>query len=301
MSDVPLIVQRLSEAVSDRLGRPAYCRSVRNGGDWFVTDPVFSFVQQGMKKGATGYRVGYFFDSEDNTIRFVLVHSPLMARLFKRNLALSTLVDVVQRTAAYRQSHWLYRNSKRAIRVGFKGDRIEADSLAEFVGHLRDFDERYGFIEDMFPRVGTRGKGEGAARWAGNTFYLHLADRLDELASRASVARFVESSWPLFLCLYPVSPIEHRTASLARSLRVSGAPRVCEFASIRLPSGTGISPLCRGEVQGAHIKPDALGGSDRAENGLWLCECEYHHRATEGRLSGNRNGTKVKVGFVAGR
>lgn len=299
MSDVPLIVQRLSEAVSDRLGRPAYCRSVRNRDDWYVTDPVFSFVQQGMKKGATGYRVGYLFDSERNTIRFVLVHSPLMARLFKRNLAFPTLLDVVQRTASYRNSHWLLWSSKLAVRKGFKIDRIEAESLAEFVGHLRDFDERHGFIQDMFHRVGFRGKGEGAAHWAGNTFYLHLADQLDELASRASVARFVEASWPLFLCLYPVNPIEHRTASLARSLRVSGVPRVCEFTSIRLPSGTGISPLCRGEVQGAHIKPDALGGSDRAENGLWLCE--YHHRATEGRLSGNRNGPKVKVAFVAGK
>lgn len=297
--NVPLIVRRLSEAVGDRLGRPAYCRRVKNRDDWFVTDPVFSFVQHGMKKGTTGYRVGYFFDSENRTVLFVLVHSPLMARLFKRNLALPTLLDVVQRTAAYRQSHGVYRSSKLALRGGVDGDRIEADSVAEFVGHLRDFDERHGFIQDMFPRVPNQGKGGGAARWAGNTFYLYLADVEELEESRANVARLVESSWPLFLCLYPVKPIERRTASLARSLRARGIPRVCEFASIRLLPGAGISPLCRGEVQGAHIKPDALGGSDRAENGLWLCE--FHHQATEGRLSGSRNGSGVEVVLTVGR
>ena len=219
-----------------------------------------------------------------------------LARSFKRHnpeLDSEQLTEVVQRTAGFRHSHWVYRSSKRAVRGGFDGDRIESASLAEFVALIRDFDDRDGFITDMFPRRLNTGKGGGIARYAGNTFSLHLADASNELDSRAGVVRLVEASWPLFLCLYPVKPIERRAASLARSLRARGIPCHCEFSALRLPPGTSINPLCRGEVQGAHIKPDARGGSDRAENGLWLCE--YHHQATEGRLSGRRNSESVEV------
>ena len=83
-------------------------------------------------------------------------------------------------------------------------------------------------------------------------------------------------------------------------MRAAKIPIACEFASImdldRLVGAGEVSPLCRGERQGAHIKPDALGGSDRPENGLWLCE--YHHRATEGKLTGRRNGTDLDVRVV---
>jgi hypothetical protein len=34
-------------------------------------------------------------------------------------------------------------------------------------------------------------------------------------------------------------------------------------------------------VQGAHIKPDALGGSDRPENGIWLRRTEENTSSAE--------------------
>ena len=206
---------------------------------------------------------------------------------------------MVQATAGWRRFHWIYRSSKLAVRSGRDGQPRQADSLSDLVALLEEFDHEYGFISDMFPKRRNTGKGEGQARVAGNTFYLLLADQLKPLHSRAGIDQFVEASWPLFLCLYPIRPIESRSASLARNMRIRGIPQVCEFPSIRLPAGVAISPLCRGTIQGAHIRPDSSGGSDRAENEIWLCE--YHHRATEGKLSGQRNTRGLEVRFLVGR
>jgi hypothetical protein len=297
MERYPRIVERLADAVGEKLGRPAYCRKVLNQDEWYISDPVFSFVQHGMKKGATGYRVGYRVDLGQKVIFFNLVHSPVIALLFKRNLVFSSLIQVVQATASWRRLHWIYHSSKLAVRSGRDGQPLQADSLSNFVSLLEEFDHTHGFISDMFPKCRNTGKGEGQARVAGNTFYLLLADRLKPLHSQAGIDYFVEASWPLFLCLYPIKPIEGRSASLARNMRIRDIPQVCEFPFIRLPEGVAISPLCRGTIQGAHIKPDSLGGSDRAENGIWLCE--YHHRTTEGKLSGRRNTGGLEVRFVA--
>jgi hypothetical protein len=163
---------------------------------------------------------------------------------------------VIQATAHWRRLHWIYRSSKLAVRSGRDGQPLQADSLSDFVALLEEFDHTHGFIGDMFPKRRNTGKGEGQAPVAGNTFYLLLADRLKPLHSRAGIDHFVEVSWPLFLCLYPIRSIEGRSASLARNMRIRGIPQVCEFPSIRLPKGVAISPLCRGAIQGAHIKPD---------------------------------------------
>lgn len=162
---------------------------------------------------------------------------------------------------------------------------------------LKDFDEKHGFVQDLFPRRENTGKGQGKAPVAGNTFYLLLANNFEKLATREDVVQLVAASWPLFLCLYPIKAIEGRSANLARNMKVKGIPQVCEFNSIQqLPEKDAISPLCRGKVQGAHIKPNALGGSDQPENGIWLCE--YHHLATEGKLSGRRNAKGLEVKFT---
>ena len=131
---------------------------------------------------------------------------------------------MIQATAGWRRLHWIYRSSKLAARSGKDGQPLQADSLSDFVVLLEEFDHTYGFISDMFPKRRNTGKGEGPARVAGNTFYLLLADRLKSLQSRAGIDQFVEASWPLFLCLYPIRPIEGRSASLARNLRIRGIP-----------------------------------------------------------------------------
>jgi hypothetical protein len=293
--ELPDVVLR-ADAIGERLGRPAHSRKALNRDEWYVYDPVLSFVQRGMRKGQTGYRVGYKIDSVSREVSFVLEHSPIIARLFKHNLVLSSMIAVVRSTEEFRRTHWVYRSSRQAVRLGFKSHGIAGSSLAEFVSQLEEFDARYGFVKDMFPKRPNTGKGGGTAPVAGNTFYLALADRPELFDSQHGVRLLVERSWPLFLCLYPVEPIEGRSASLARNMRVRGIPAVCEFGSIVFPESNSISPLCRGAIQGAHIKPDALGGSDRPENGVWLCE--YHHRATEGKLAGRRSDSGLDVSFV---
>ena len=130
---LPKAVSRLVDATSEKLGRPAHCRKVNNQHEWYINDPVFSFVQRGMRKGKTGYRVGYNINTSTREIRFVLVHSPLIAQLFKRNLVVDSLISVLQSTGRFRQSHWVYRSSKQSVLSGFDGDRIAGDTFTEFV------------------------------------------------------------------------------------------------------------------------------------------------------------------------
>jgi hypothetical protein len=297
-SELPEDVRRLSDAVSEKLGRPSHCRKVKNRDHWFVQDPVFSFVQHGMKKGNTGYRVGYQYQKKDRSLWFILVHSPIIAGLFKRNLALSTLLKVLEMTAQFRDCHYMLWSSKLAARDKSKKDTMHAyeKTFKDFADSIKPSDDGFDFVEDLFPIVPNTGKAEGKAKYAGNTFCLLLSNKDASFDSTESIRHLVEMSWPLFLCLYPVRPIEKRTAALARKMIAKKIAKTCEFSLIDLPPNSGISPLCRGQIQGAHIKPDALGGADLPENGMWLCE--YHHRLTEGKLSGSRADGLLDVRFT---
>ena len=330
--ETPREVNLLREAVSRKLGRPAFIRKVLNQSEWFVYDPVFSHVQRGKRGGYSGYRNGYRFNEQDG-LMFATIHSPILAALLKANITLDIVIDVLSQTRDLRKSHWLYWDSRFALKnkQGYRL-RVDADVLSELIDQLRDFDSDVGFVNDLFPRKPNTGKTGGEAPRAGNTFYLHLADSgriraaseeapdafWDEIGGyqvvgidsstdqafpngalegvRRKIDEIVEASWPLFLCLYPIKPIEGRSASLARNMTVRGILKECEFSKICLPDGHGISGECRGTIHGAHIKPDALGGSDRPENGLWLCQ--HHHRATEGSLKGARTLDEVNVHYV---
>lgn len=294
----PRTVLWLTDAVSRRLGRPAQVRNVRNSDDWYVSDPVFSFVQHGMKKGQTGYRVGFCISVKQRNLRFVLIHSPLIAKLFRRNLDLVTLIGVTRDTAKNRNRHQLYWSSKSARNRGKNAETIDFASLAEFESKLRQFDEMHGFVRDLFARRPNTGKGGGSAPVAGNDFSLLLSNKPSNLASMEAMDQIIGASWPLFLCLYPIRAIEGRSASLARNLRSRQIIQKCEFESVVVPRESRISRKCSGVIHGAHIKPDTFGGSDKAENGLWLCE--YHHRATEGKLHGRRSELGIHVGFGNG-
>jgi hypothetical protein len=219
-----------------------------------------------------------------------------MAQVFKHNLVFSSLTEVIHATAEFRDQHLMFRDSKQSALAGKKGEWIEMDSLYKFIAQLYEIDQKYGFVKDLFSKPDNTGKGGGKARHAGNTFYLLLANDMDMLQSQASVKKLVDVSWPLFLCLYPVKPLEKRSAALSRNLKARGVLKVCEFTSIQFPEGVCLSPLCRGIIHGAHIKPHSLGGSDRPENGIWLCE--FHHRTTEGKLRGQRDGSTLKVRFL---
>ncbi len=294
----PEAVRILTDTVSGKLGRPAHCRKVKNREEWFVYDPVFSFVQLGMRKGGTGYRGGYKYQAADNTLWFILVHSPVLAALFKRNLVFSSLLAVVKTTAKYRQIHYLQWDSKCAFEEKLPGSYLfcRKSDTKEFIDEIKHFDENVGFTSDLFPVLPNTGKGGGKAISAGNTFYLRLADAIEPTNLAKSLKELISLSWPLFLCLYPVAALEKRSASLAKKMIARKIPQVCEFTSIKFTDTSLSDELCRGQIQGAHIKPHIAGGSDLPENGLWLCE--YHHRMTEGKLSGSRTGEMINVRFT---
>ena len=52
-SSLPDAVQRITDTVGEKLGRPAHSRQVKNREQWYVYDPVISFIQQGMKNRAS--------------------------------------------------------------------------------------------------------------------------------------------------------------------------------------------------------------------------------------------------------
>ena len=291
----PDVVTRIAQAVEIKLGRPPYVRQVKNKNEWFITDPMFSFVQHGLRKGATGYRVGYRYEAENDRILFCLVHSPIMAQLFKRNLTLSTLIHVAEATSRFRSSCSLYWDSRSVVgrRKGRTVRAIETDTTSELISDLQEFEDQYGFIRDLFPKIGNQKTGIGPATWAGNTFYLELASA-KKANSAQRIASMVKASWPLFLCLYPIEAIEQRVACLARSLKAAKISIECEFTHIKgVTRKSKIDSNCRGTIEGAHIKPHAYGGSDRLNNGLWLCQ--YHHRETEGKLIGSRGLSRIDV------
>ena len=186
---------------------------------------------------------------------FILVHSPIIAKLFKRNLVLSTLVEVVRSTAEYRSRHSIYRSSRQAIQSGGEkdGQGITARSITEFIEELERFDDQFGFVSDLFPAKPNTGKGNGRAPVAGNTFYLRLADKSTMLRSKTSISRLIELTWPLFLCLYPVKPIESRTAGLARKMPAYGHPQSLRIRLGSSPGQSGHQPtLSRRSPRGTH-------------------------------------------------
>ncbi|MDR2013390.1 MAG: HNH endonuclease [Rhodanobacter sp.] len=292
----PESVVILAAALEKKLGRPSYIRQVKNSSRWFISDPMFSFVQHGLRKGATGYRVGlYYLDNED-ILAFYLVHSPVMAELFKKNLQLTSFIQVAKKTAFARSRSYLRWSSRSAWRHRNKWAFIEEASVGDFISALRRIDNDHGFVADLFPKIENQKTGGGSAKWAGNDFFFLLADDVSN-KSKKHLSSIVELIWPLFLCLYPVSAIEQRASSLARNLVTSKLQKVCEYHKIsNRPKEPKVSSLCRGGIEGAHIKPHSLGGTDKLENGLWLCQ--YHHRETEGCLIGHRNSTTINVRFV---
>lgn len=291
----PAVVLELAGALETKLGRPSYVRQVKNQDEWFITDPMFSFVQHGLRKGATGYRIGYFFSAEANELVFCLVHSPVMAQIFKKNLRLSVIIHSIKGCSRFLKNPYINWSSRSARKGGEKRFFIK-DDVKGFLSKLREIDENW-LVNDLFPKIENQKTGVGPAKWAGNDFFLLLSENASTLSAK-DVKTVLEASWPLFLCLYPVSAIEQRVASLARNLTAAKLEKRCEYMRILdRPSKSEISPLCRGEIEGAHIKPHSVGGSDRLENGLWLCQ--YHHRETEGRLFGSRNTESLDVRFLS--
>lgn len=296
--ETPKTVRWLLDAVSHKLGRPAYCRKVRNRAEWYVLDPVFSHIQRGSRTGGTGYRVGFHYTSDDNSLWFELVHSHVMCQIFKSRVDVPTILRVARDTTPYRLGwHFIRWSSRRALEESDGLSRIEAEDIKRFLDSIRAFDRHHDLVSDLFPHVPRERKSRSNYAYAGRYFTLLMADRASVLGRRAGLRDVVENAWPLFQCLYPVVALEARSAALNRKMSSRGIPKRCEFKYIENRERSEILVRCRGEIEAAHIKPDSEGGSDLPENGLWLCQ--YHHRATEGRLRGKRDDTGIRVRFVA--
>lgn len=290
----PTVVVRVQDALTSILGRAATVRRMRNGRDWFIYDPIFSHIQRAAGSGATGYRAGLYYQPNQNLLAFYIVHAPVMARIFKANWCTRTVLSLVKATKSYRDLSHMFWSTGAKSGTDQQGTRILTyATFAAFERAVLAWDAERGFATDLFPGIARRARSPNPRLRAGHDFGLLLATKVRSLSDR-QIQRLVEKAWPVFAMLYPNRPVERRDAVLARNLTKAGIPRRCEVRSIdgleRLVADVG---PCQGRIEGAHIIPHARGGSDRASNGLWLCE--YHHRRTEGRLVGDRNEPRVKL------
>lgn len=288
---IPKIVRWVDEALSEKLGRPAFARQVKNGDTWWVNDPAFSYLQVGHRAGTTDYRVGFMITLEPASISFAMLHTPALAKLFRSNVDFELIIDAFDRTQLFRREHYLHYSSKREVRRGSRIACIESSDYASFRSAL--LTSRKNLVQDLFPMLPNQGRGVGKAKKAGNDFLACLADRATLLALKRNVQQIVHEAWPLFCCLYPAAAPRRRDAILAAKLKTACIEQRCEFKDIKLWRKVRADPGCDGRIEGAHIKPDALGGTDEVENGLWLCR--YHHIATEGLLRGRRGNVYAVV------
>ncbi len=283
-------IDNLADAVSGQLGRPCSLRKVKNRPEWWIADPVFSYLNHGH----TGYRVGFHLDTVSATLHFSMVHSRFVASIFKQNLLSNTLVEVLRNTERYRKLHAISWDSKFNFNKYKKSlINIANDDFADFIGLVEYFNKKYDFVKDLFPSVPNTGIGGGKACSAGNTFYLRLADRVEVLSSRTAIGEVVGLAWPLFLYLYPFKTIQKRDSSLARKMRSAKIRRSLRDTtdSIQrwiLRSRTRVWGSCR-------LLTSSLTRSAAPTmpiTALWLCES--HHRATEGKLKGTRQSVLVR-------
>ena len=278
MIEPPKIVTAIVETVSSKLGRKAIFRKVNSRDEYFVLDLSFSYFQKADRNRRNDYRSGYLYLNHkgDNRLLFAMAHTPVMLSFFKNNFDYRTFRAIIAKTAKYRVENYL-RFSKNGVR-----ELIRTPDIEEFLSKLDEL-EISGFARLAFNKSKTGKTG------VGNLFGICLADHCHE----ENIAEVIEDSWDLFLWLYPTRPVFERSASLNRSLQ--RIEMKCEIAKIKnLPRMVFETP-CYGRVEGAHIIPHKHGGSDKLQNGLWLCN--VHHRLTEGKLNGSREADRVEVKY----
>lgn len=273
-----LIVSEIIKAVSSNLGREAIYRRVNSREQYFVLDLAFSYFQKADRNRRNDYRSGYFYYRNDNDdyLLFVLAHSPVMMSFFKNNFNFNIFKDIIISTNQYRVDNYL-----RIKRDG-RQEVIRGKDLKEFLCII-DTIEEAGFANSVFAKSVTGKTG------LGNIFGLRLASNINI----DIIHEVIEKSWDLFLWLYPSKPLFTRNSSLNRSMHE--IDKKCEFCKIgNLPESI-CNSSCSGQIEGAHIKPYKDGGSDKLSNGVWLCS--FHHRITEGKLTGTRGIDSLNVIF----
>lgn len=281
-SQYPQIVEKISQAVSVKLGRSATVRKVKNHETYFILDLAFSYFQKADRNRRNDYRSGYvFFKDEEgeNCLMFGVSHAPIMFSFLKQNFDYSIFRQLLEDTAKFRKGHY------NTIKIKNKGEvlRIVEKDIHDFLIKVDKIEEK-GFAKTAFAKNNSSESG------IGNIFSLGIARGFSE----DDVDEIIDSTWDLFMWLYPSKPLFNRDASLSRSLKK--IEKQCEIKSIKkLPKYIKSLPCC-GQIEGAHIKPHKLGGSDKLENGLWLCN--VHHKLTEGKIFGQRSLTGIDVQYI---
>jgi len=278
MTKAPDIVNEIVRAVSEKLGREAIFRKVNNREQYFILDLAFSYFQKADRNRRNDYRSGYLYYrvKDKHYLLFVLAHTPIMTSFFKKNFDYNVFRNIIIGTNKYRDENYLRfkRNSKE--------EEIRTKDIKEFL-ILIDEIEGSGFVKSVFAKSTTGKTG------IGNIFGLRLASDF----SQKDIKKIIDKSWDLFLWLYPSKPLFKRNASLNRSLQ--RVEQKCEIGKIKNLSRAISKTPCSGPIEGAHIKPHKDGGSDKLDNGLWLCN--LHHRLTEGKLDGKRGIDKFEVKY----
>lgn len=285
----PREIECLFDAVSQKLGREACVRQVKNEETYFILDNAFSYFQKADRDRQVGYRAGYCINKGvttlgANDLQFIMVHSPIMFSFFQQNFDYATFRNMLEETAQYRKrSHYLQYVLYDKQRKNKETFVIDNKDINSFLKEVDAVEEKYGFAKTILSSKNS------SQHNLGNTFYLELAWR----PRLRDIPDIIDKTWDLFMWLYPSKPLFTRDASLYRSMQK--VERKCEFRSIQgLPQEI-LDAECSGVVQAAHIKPHSKGGSDKLTNGLWLCE--KHHRMTEGRLTGSRDLESIDVKY----
>jgi hypothetical protein len=277
----PVTVNTIVETVSEKLGREAIFRKVSNREEYFILDLAFSYFQKADRNRRNDYRSGYLYlvHKGKKRLLFALAHTPIMSSFFKNNFDYETFRGIIANTAKYRDEHYLRFKSKGVQ------EKIRTSDLEMFLNKLDEL-EKYGFTNSVFGKSKADKTGKTGI---GSIFGVCLASNFKQ----AEIEEIIQNSWELFLWLYPSKPVFKRNASLNRSLQ--SIESRCEIGKIKnLPKGIMETP-CSGQVEAAHITSYKDGGSDKLQNGVWLCN--VHHRLTEGKLVGSRGVDRFEIEY----
>ncbi len=275
----PEIVENIRVIVSEKLGREAIVRKINNRDEYFILDLAFSYFQKADRNKRNDYRSGYLYlkRNDKSYLLFVIAHSPIMITFFSNNFDYGVFRDIVVGTSKFRDEHYIRYSKSASKKEVFKTEKIE-----DFLHKIDDL-EKGCFNKQVFTKSTTKDPKTG------NIFALGLASGFENKDIRDLIGR----SWDLFMWLYPSKPIFKRNASLNRSLLK--VDRQCEIDKITAIPHEILNSTCIGQIEGAHITPHKNGGSDKLENGIWLCN--LHHRLTEGKLEGQRNLKNLNVRY----
>ena len=273
---IPAHVQALIDALESL--KPAHW-TARHGdgsasGTWMIYSQVFRARIDDLKlageEGRQSYRVGLEVALEDGSLHtcFNLYDNPVAVRRFQANFRPELLrsmedclgpCDVTCGSRLLKErgmSNWVWQ-------TGLPGRLIQQ-----------------WLNSPAYCSQGRMALAVGLRVWS-------TAEEIAEWAPSLAAAYL-----PLLECMVPLEgePLdpkrETRNARLrAKLAKVTGPAKQCSCEHRKI-DGLDSRFACGGPLEGAHIKPYQKGGSDTADNGLWLCR--VHHCETEGRIEGNR-------------